>query len=257
MIIPVYQPFGSSSHLLAQRVGKSLGEKATHTGTLDPMAEGVLVVLTGEDRFQKAGYTQWQKTYQFQVLVGVSTDSHDLLGKITEISPEFKKKERQRDDHQKRVEAITEALPSFLGKSMQVTPAFSAQRVAGKSGFDLAKKGESFSQRKNSIEIFSLELKSQMLILGDSLLPLIAEKVETIQGDFRQQEILKGWKKFFHRYENLHFLILSFETTTSKRTYIRGIVRDLSEKLGVPMTTFGIQRTQNGPYTKNDCSSQL
>ena len=256
MIIPVYQPFGSSSHLLAQKVGKSVGEKATHTGTLDPMAEGVLVVLTGEDRFQKAEYTQWQKTYQFQVLVGVSTDSHDLLGKITDISPEFQKKERNREDHQKRVEAVVTALPSFVGKSMQVTPAFSAQRVAGKSGFDLAKKGESFSQRKNSIEIFSLELKSQMLILGNSLFPLIEEKIQMIQGDFRQQEILKSWKKFFRQYENIHFLILDFEATTSKRTYIRGIVRDLSEKLRLPLTTYSILRTQNGEFTARSCKRE-
>ena len=69
MILPIYQHQGSSSHMLARQVGQQYGEKATHTGTLDPMAEGVLIVLTGQDRFNKSKYTDWQKVYKIEELV--------------------------------------------------------------------------------------------------------------------------------------------------------------------------------------------
>jgi tRNA pseudouridine55 synthase len=125
MLIPVYKPLGSSSHQLAKKVGETYGEKATHTGTLDPMAEGVLVVLTGEDRFKKTEYSHWQKTYQFKVLVGFETDTHDLLGLIKNI------------DHKKINQPVFEKnLKSFIGRQQQLVPKFSAQRINGQSGFD-------------------------------------------------------------------------------------------------------------------------
>lgn len=85
MIIPVYQPLGSSTHVLAQKVGKIYNSKATHTGTLDPMADGVILVLTGKDRFDKQIHTDAQKTYHFSILWGVQTDSLDLLGLIKKV----------------------------------------------------------------------------------------------------------------------------------------------------------------------------
>ncbi len=86
MIIPVYKPLGSSTHLLAKKTGDIYQTKATHTGTLDPMANGVVVVLTAEDRFKKSKLANWKKTYEFEILWGATTDSHDLLGLITQTS---------------------------------------------------------------------------------------------------------------------------------------------------------------------------
>src|SRR5690606_23625088 len=124
MIIPVYKPLGASTHQLAQTVGEHFGEKATHTGTLDPLAEGVVIVLTGPDRFRNSELSDWRKTYQFTVLFGVSTDSHDLLGLPTAVCQTAP-----------RVAVIENHLPAILSKlqaaTTQVTPAFSAKRFQG------------------------------------------------------------------------------------------------------------------------------
>ena len=153
MIIPVYKPLGASTHLLAKKVGDIHQTKATHTGTLDPMANGVVIVLTAEDRFKKSELSDWKKTYEFEILWGISTDSHDLLGLTTQI-----------DQKQIDVEKLEETLPKFTGKILQQLPKFSAQRINGESYFDQAKKQTTFTPRSENIQIHSLKLKNSYSI---------------------------------------------------------------------------------------------
>ncbi len=89
MIFSLWKPIGRSTHLFVKSYGDRIGERITHTGSLDPMAEGVVVVLTGEDRFLKEKYSNSDKEYEFEILIGVSTDSHDLLGLINDQYKEF------------------------------------------------------------------------------------------------------------------------------------------------------------------------
>jgi len=243
MIIPVYKPLGKSTHLLAQRVGEMRGEKATHTGTLDPMAEGVVVALTGEDRFKKQEFASAKKTYQFEILWGVSTDTHDLLGLIDE-----------QNEVKINSEKIKRILKKFVGKQKQVLPKFSATRIAGQSYFDLAKKGEKFVPKSAEIEIFSLEVLSERDISAKDLRKKILQKIKKVEGDFRQTKIIKGWQEFFAEEKNKDqkFKITKLEAITSRRTYIRALVRDLAEELGVPATTFSIIRIKNGEFKTKD-----
>lgn len=144
MLIPVYKPLGISTHRVAQAIGVWADEKATHTGSLDPMAEGYVLVLTGDDRFNKVTLADEKKFYAFEILFGIATDTHDLLGLVTH-------NENHQLDNQEITQKLATALPAFLGKQQQKQPRFSAQRVNGKSGFDLAKKNISFTQQKNLI----------------------------------------------------------------------------------------------------------
>lgn len=240
MIIPTYKLLGQSSHRLAQKIGQQHREKATHTGTLDPMAEGVLVVLTGEDRFKKSAYSNWQKTYQFKILVGFATDTHDLLGIVKNL------------DQQKINQQVFEKnLTSFIGQQKQLVPSFSAQRINGSSGFALAKNNQPFNLQKNDIEIFSLEVLNNETISSSELLAYIQQTITLITGDFRQIEILANWEKVLAKQQN--FELITIETITSKRTYIRALVRDLSKELNLPLTTYSIVRTKNGPFELKDC----
>jgi tRNA pseudouridine55 synthase len=242
MIIPAYKPLGLSSHQLAKQIGDKHGEKATHTGTLDPMAEGVLVVLTGEDRFKKGEYSDWQKTYRFQILFGISTDSHDLLGITKNI-----------DNKKINLDNLKKIIPDFVGKQIQAVPSFSAQRVGGRSGFDLAKENKKFDLQKNNIEIFSLKIIDVLKdISNKELLKYINRTISLVEGDFRQQEILNNWKNILEKECSLQLITL--ETVTSKRTYIRSLVNNIGQKLQTPATTFSIIRTQNGPFSIKDCS---
>lgn len=240
MIIPIYKPIGASSHQLAKKVGDQHSQKATHTGTLDPMAEGVLIVLTGEDRLKKSEYSDWKKTYEFKILVGIETDSHDLLGLTKNIL-----------NKKINIKNLEKNISKFIGKQIQTTPVFSAQRVDGKSGFDLAKQNKPFKQQENEIEIFSLEIQKEETLSNKNLLIYIKEKIGLVKGDFRQTEVLRNWNKILK--EEKEFQLITIEATTSKRTYIRSIVRDIGQKLNIPTTTFSINRTKNGPYGLKDC----
>lgn len=261
MIVPVYQTLGSSTHLLAQKIGQQVFRetknsedlKATHTGTLDPMAEGVIIVLTGADRFLKGKLSNWKKTYQFQVLWGMATDSQDLLGLIT-LTLQNKKNAQ---DLEKKIHAV---LPHFLGKKFQIVPDFSAKRIRGESYFDMAKRGEMPPKNTEQIEVFELKMTSNESVSSQKIFENIEKRINKISGDFRQIEILKGWKNLQNNLRTkkiTHLYLTTFTAVTSKKTYIRALVRDLSLKVGIPATTFSIIRTMNGGYGIEDCKDDF
>ncbi len=261
MIIPVWKKVGESTHLLAQYVGKKIAEKtgnqehlkATHTGTLDPMAEGVVVILTGNDRLKKSDYSQDLKVYKFEIVFGFTTDSHDLLGLIQETI-------QTQLNSEKIHQLISEVLPDFLGRQKQVQPMFSAQRVNGRSGFDLAKVNQFFDQKINDVEVHSIILKKITEISLDTFEKNLFKKVNLIDGDFRQPEILAQWKKTIAQLTEdsiTKLPILTLETTVSRRTYIRAITRDLAKKIGIPATTYSIIRTKNAGFDKKSCQNLL
>lgn len=251
MIIPVWKKIGQSTHLLAQTVGKLHNEKATHTGTLDPMAEGVVIVLTGEDRHKKSDFTHSKKTYQFQILFGVSTDSQDLLGLNNGIIQES----INSNELSTKLEAL---LPQFIGSQKQTQPLFSAQRVGGKSAFDLAKNATPFTPTENEIKIYSIEVDKKTEISLEQIAMYLHSIIPKISGDFRQDEIIKDWEKTLSLLESKACTTLPLVTITaevSKRTYIRSLVRDIGKKLKLPATTFSIVRTNSGSYSESDCIS--
>ena len=242
--------------MLARDFGKSRGEKATHTGTLDPMAEGVMVILTGDDRFKKQELSDVKKTYQFEILWGISTDSLDLLGLITEDNLESVERKLT------EIENLDKYLNKFLGEINQRLPKFSAKRVKGESAFDFAKRGEEMEDHFRDVEIFETKVISLDKINGTSLKENIINRVNKVNGEFRQKEVILGWKRFFKKIatENKKigkdqiFYLSKCEVTASKRTYVRAIVRDIAEAIGVPATTYSILRTKNGQYSLEDCT---
>lgn len=232
MIIPIYQPLGSSTHLLAQKVGKMYKTKATHTGTLDPMAEGVVIVLTDEDRFLKSILSDWQKKYEFQILWGVSTDTHDLLGLIEDTTPTA----------QPNFKNLKEIQAHFVGEQRQEIPTFSAKR--------------SQDTQYSNITIFDLKHNDTQLIPAHSIIDQLNQVIPKLTHDFRQEAILKKWQRWFKTLpdrDRTSLLVTTHTATTSKRAYVRGLVRDLSKKMSIPATTFHINRIANGPHTAADC----
>lgn len=246
MIIPVYKPLGASTHQLAQKVGQLYKVKATHTGTLDPMAEGVVIVLTENDRFNKEKLSDVKKTYTFEVLIGFSTDSNDLLGKITDSAKSVLIDKKTIS----RIKAVFELIKS---RKSQQLPNFSAKRYKGGSFFDLAKLNKALPVETSTITVHSLVLLDTYTFASQELQQVILQKLATVSGDFRQSEIIQIWNAHFKYIVSSHFTILKCQAVTSKRTYIRGIVRDLSLELGLPCTTFSITRVKNGEFGIENC----
>lgn len=256
MIIPVFKQIGETTHSIAKKIGDFYNTKATHTGTLDPMASGVIVVLTDEDRLHKSQNKSWNKVYQFEILVGFSTDSHDLLGLNTSLINKKNASEITEKNLSKLAKKFNKILPKFVGKKKQKQPKFSAQRVGGKSGFELAKKNQNFELTENLINVKSLKLIGQSVIIADELENIIEQRIKKVQGNFRQQEIIEIWKNNIKKLNNAgieNFPTLKFRAEVSKRTYIRAFVRDFGKTLNIPMTTYSIIRTNEGPYSITDC----
>ncbi len=240
MIFPVWQPLFSSSHGLSQKIGEILGEKATHTGTLDPLAEGVLVVLTGEDRFAKGSLQDWYKTYDFEILWGVQTDSGDTLGipKIGEIL-----------SFPSELETILQKFPQ---KYDQKIPSFSARRIDGQSSFDFAKNGQDFPTQTRTVSTALEKNFLQSSLPWSEVQNEVQRRCQQVQGNFRQTEIAHSWNELDVS-EQSTFSLTRHTVVASPRTYVRQLVQDMAELCGRPATTWSITRTKNGPYEHNDC----
>jgi len=102
-----------------------------HTGTLDPLATGLLVLLLGTYTKEAPGLTKLDKTYDVTMRLGQTSTTGDLEGEITDISSE-----------QPSQEAVEQALQQFVGDIMQVPPAFSAIKINGQRAYKLARNGK-------------------------------------------------------------------------------------------------------------------
>ena len=241
MIFPIWQPFGASSHQLAQSCGALLGEAATHTGTLDPMAEGVLVILTGEDRYAKGSLGDWKKTYDFSILWGVATDSQDRLGLITQV-----------DARKPNLDEIRTVINEFPHSYNQIIPQFSARRWNGKSSFDWAREETQLPTKTRAIEIGKIILRSSFALSQTKVLSDHNAAITDVLGNFRQDNILKNWNDSLTS-DTGEFLITEHSATVSTGTYIRQLVQDIAAKVGAPATTYSITRLSNGPFELEDC----
>ncbi|MFA6397833.1 MAG: hypothetical protein WDK96_03260 [Candidatus Paceibacterota bacterium] len=227
--------------------GGLLGEKLSYVGRLDPMASGVMIVVLGDENKNRANYLSFDKEYEFEVIFGVSTDTHDLLGKITS----FDNKKLIQEDFSLEIE---KELKTFLGKIKQKYPIYSSKPVSGKPLFEWAREDrlEEIEIPEKEIEVFNTSLSKTYQISRDELENNIKEKIELISGDFRQEEILKTWDKYLKENSQESYLIAKIKINCSSGTYVRKIVDDLGKKLGIPTTTFSISRTRVGDYKIED-----
>lgn len=124
-------------------------KKIGHTGTLDPIATGVLVVCVGKYTKLVSEITGYDKEYIAEIKLGIKTDTQDITGNIIEAKPFTVNKEQ-----------IIEVLSSFLGKNMQTVPLYSAVKINGKKLYEYARKQEKVELPQREIEIKSIELLS-------------------------------------------------------------------------------------------------
>ena len=147
-IINVYkEPGFTSFDVVAKLRGILKQKKIGHTGTLDPDAEGVLVVCLGKATKLCDVLTDKDKTYIATLLLGVSTDTEDISGRILE------KKEVSLSE-----ETVLEGIQSFVGSYDQVPPMFSAIKVNGKKLYELARQGQVIERQPRRVTIHEIEV---------------------------------------------------------------------------------------------------
>ena len=148
-ILLIDKPEGYSSHQIVKIVKRRLGNfKVGHTGTLDPAASGLLVVLIGVASRALDYLDETRKRYILGVRLGEATDTCDREGQVIHSADVG---HIQRDD-------LLNALPRFLGKIDQIPPHFSAIKKDGAPLYKLARKGIFPEIQARSVDIFSLEL---------------------------------------------------------------------------------------------------
>ena len=146
-VLIVDKPSGMTSHDAVNKIRRLYNtKKVGHTGTLDPMATGVLVILIGRAAKAAEYIVSDSKRYTAGLLLGLTSDTLDTTGKILTQSADIPDKK-----------AVLEVLPSFTGKQQQVPPMYSAIKKDGVKMVDLARRGVEIELPARDIEIYSLE----------------------------------------------------------------------------------------------------
>lgn len=213
----------------------------TYAGRLDPMAEGLLLVLIGDKCKEKEEYLGLEKEYVFEVLFGFETDTYDILGLVE-------------NNNKKMLTSvdIEGVLPRFLGKQQQQYPPFSSKPVGGKPLFMWAKEGKlnEIKIPEHEVYISSLILESTRFIKGDDLREYIEGSIALISGDdFRQKEIIERWRESLDGKNKDEYFVAKLRMTCGSGTYVRSLVQTLGEHLGVSALTLNIVRTRVGDYS--------
>lgn len=210
-IIVVNKDKDYTSRDVVNVIGKIFNtKKVGHTGTLDPLATGVLIVCMNKALKVVDLITASDKEYIAKVVLGIDTDTLDITGNIiNECKTNV------------NVDMVKSALNSFIGKSIQEVPKYSAVKVNGKKLYEYARNGIDVELPKREIQIFDIELISDI-------------------------DIVDGHQEF------------SFRVKVSKGTYIRSLIRDIGVKLGCFACMKELTRTKQGKfsidesYTLND-----
>lgn len=204
-VLLVDKPKGLTSRDVVNIICKKFNtKKVGHTGTLDPIAEGLLVVPIGRALKISELLTSERKEYIARVILGYETDMLDITG--TEI---------KRNIPTCTKENIEKVLKSFIGKYNQEVPMYSAVKVGGRKLYEYARNNIEVTPPSKEVEIYSLELISDIMFIEDTI-------------EF------------------------SIKCEVSKGTYIRSLIRDIACNLNTYGTMKELTRTKQGPFSIED-----
>ncbi len=195
------KPKGITSARVVALVKKRFKTKVGHTGTLDPLATGLLILLTGKRTKEAATFLHMKKTYLVRALFGTTTTTYDIAGDVVSTCNRTVTREE-----------VEGALKSFEGEQLQVPPAFSAKKLEGKRSYELARKGVEVNLPASQVTVYSVRLVA-------------------------------------FDYPNF-----ALECEVSSGFYVRSLVHDLGQKLGVGATVEEVRRTRVGSYHIEDAT---
>ena len=161
MIYNIYKPKDFSSFSIVKKIKYITKEKVGHSGTLDPFADGVLVLGVGKSTKKLSSIIQYDKTYEGVIRLGAQTDSMDLTGTVVA---------------EEKIPVITSTMldqcaNSFIGDLLQRTPMFSARKIDGVRLYKLARKNISIKTNPKLVTIKNLKIE----IIDDNNLKVVVE----------------------------------------------------------------------------------
>ncbi len=215
-ILIIDKPEGLTSHDVVARSRRILRTKRIgHTGTLDPFATGVMVVLVGRATRLAQFLDKDEKEYLALVRFGFETDTGDRTGAPRETAP---------DDGESVItkEAVETALRSFRGEILQTPPMYSAKKIEGKKLYELARKGVEVERKAVPVKIHELETIGQAAHFTDSTAVAEGRKPETED--------------------------LALRVVCSAGTYIRVLAEEIGREIGSRAHLAELRRTRAGKF---------
>lgn len=227
------KPPGMTINQYINKIKEEKGyNKLCFSGRLDPMARGEILILIGNECKNINKYLNLKKTYQFEIIFGLQTDSDDPLGLLENI--DFNK------TNESIINKLKIVLENKIMKFDQNFHNFSSKRINGKPLWYYKKNNIDIELPKHSVEIFSLKYKNEKKYNFDIWKDNIKNQILTIDKtkDFNQENIIKQWNNIKLK----QITSLPIEVTVSSGFYVRQFVRDLSNELNYPLLTFDINR---------------
>ncbi len=226
MILSIYKPAGWTSYDVVAKVRHELKHKTGnkklkvgHAGTLDPLAEGLLLILVDRDTKKQAEVMSLQKEYVADIAFGVESETYDLEGPLKFTTGE-KNAKYDIKELQAKIEKI---LPNYVGKISQTVPPYSAVHVNGQR---LYKKARSGKVKEDDLPIKNVTVYSIKLT------------------DFEPKNLAK-----YNQQYNTVLPVLTCVVTCGSGTYIRALAHDLGKDLGIGGVLIKLVRTRIGEYT--------
>ena len=247
-VINFYKQLGETPKEAIERLKASNPEyknsRLTYAGRLDPMAEGVLLILEGDyTDADKLKILNLPKQYYFEVLWGFKSDTFDILG-IPQKSGNSNLDQTKLDQILLEIKDLKEMpYPPFSSKTLNGVPLFKLAREG--------KLGASLIPTRN-INISSILKIRDFEISGAELLKLIKERLSLVTGDFRQKETEEKWSEILASPKDTHFLVSCFRAEVSTGTYIRSLANRMGEILETGALCLRIVREKVGQHESKD-----
>lgn len=262
-ILALRKPAKITSHDLVDRVRQKLKTRRVgHAGALDPIATGIMIILVGKATKLSQKLLNMDKEYEFDILLGVSTDTQDPEGKIIQVNqpPQISRQE------------IRKVIQGFVGSYQQTVPIFSSIRINGIRLRELAHASTKIEKFKKENEyfvkfaidrnkpVFQKLLREKRLDEKDEItMKLPKRPVEIFEATVKDIKLLKG-KDLKIKNKRIkpadEFPIIKLIMKVSKGTYIRQLAEDIGEKLGkIPAMLHSLERTKIGKIGNKDVTS--
>lgn len=232
-IFTIYKPIGKTPLEVVNelKTKDSTINKISYAGRLDPMADGELLVLTNEDCSKQNTYHNCDKMYEFDLLLGIETDTYDILGII---------KDNKLSDF--NIEKIIKYIEKLEGTHLQSYPPYSSVRVNGKPLWHYAKTNTlaTIEIPCKKITIKSIEIKNKYNISKSELLEYVNAKINLLDKDhdFRQSIIQKEWNNI----TEANYPVFTIQVHVSSGTYIRELCNTIGKQFNISTLALKIKR---------------
>lgn len=212
------------------------GVPMTYAGRLDPMAEGTLLVLIGDECKNKPRYLGLDKEYEVEVVFGLATDTYDALGVAVSTSASGARDEMN-------VSALDVA--KYIGDFTQEYPPYSSKAVGGVQLHELARAGDLPDEMPTkNVKIYSIEKMGERKIAAEQLKKEILAKIALVRGDFRQEEIRARWSEVLDGNPAASYSAVKLRVKCSGGTYMRSLAHRTGKDARTGAFALGIRRTK-------------